>query len=182
MLALTFLPCLLRNSSGQEPCGHAELREPKKREEDIRSLLDPACPTDTVYPLSPSIKDIMGLSEQDSDKKVPSQRVLNLLSKCEVIQKGSFPLVRTIFKCSPTAVVKVVKDADDYTEYTTLQFLDKHGFEIPAPKPLGVLRVGQLSLIFTSYMPGKTLEETWPQMMIDQKLSIMDQLENIPQT
>ena len=142
-------------------------------------MLDPACPTEIMYPLSPSIKDVMRFSEQDIEEDRLSQHVSNLLSKSKVIHRGPIPTVRTIFRCSPTAVVKVVWNADDYTEYTTLQFLDKHVPEVHAPKPLGVLRVGQLSLIFASYIPGKTLEETWPQLMIDQKLSIMDQLERI---
>ena len=69
--------------------------------------------------------------------------------------------------------------ADDYTEYTTLQFLDEYAPEIPSPKPLGVLRIGVLSLIFTSYIPGTTLETIWPQLTVDQKLSVKDQLETV---
>lgn len=167
------------NSIGQEPSRHAEFKETENRNNDIRSILDTTCPTEIVHPLSTSIKDVIGCSEQDLEENELSQHVSNLLSKSEVIDRGPIPTTRTIFRCSPTAVVKVIWNADDYTEYTTLQFLDKYVPNVPAPKPLGVLRVGQLSLIFVSYIPGKTMKETWPQLTIDQKLSVMDQLGRI---
>lgn len=60
-----------------------------------------------------------------------------------------------------------------------LQFLDEHAPEIPTAKPLGVIRIGKLSLIFSSYVTGQQLTKVWPQLQAQQKVSFMSQLGKI---
>lgn len=42
-----------------------------------------------------------------------------------------------VVKCAADIVVKMARDIDDCTEYTTLQYLEQHQPDCPAPRPLG---------------------------------------------
>lgn len=81
--------------------------------------------------------------------------------------------------CGAKVVAKVVWGAEDFTEYTTLQYLQQNKTNIPASRPLGLLRVRPVSVLFMSYFPGKTLEDAWPSLSTDQKASVQDQLRAI---
>lgn len=129
---------------------------------------------EVVHPLSPAIRELI-LSQKSTSNKENLSGVAELLAASKVIHTGP----RTVFRCSPDTVAKVVWDAEDYTEYTMLQFLNEHAPNIPAAKPLGVARVGQVSLIFSSYIPGEQLTKVWPQLKTQQKVSLMVQLGKI---
>ena len=62
----------------------------------------------------------------------------------------------------PDVVVKVVKCFTDFTEYTTMQYPERHKLEFPAPRPLGFLASENISYIFMSPVPGVTLAQAWP--------------------
>lgn len=84
-----------------------------------------------------------------------------------------------VFKCALGIIVKAIRSLDDYTEYTALQYLHQHKPTIPAPRPLGLVRIDGISLIFMTHMPSKTLESVWHQLDHNQKVSISDQLNTI---
>ncbi|KMP10247.1 hypothetical protein CIRG_09928 [Coccidioides immitis RMSCC 2394] len=84
-----------------------------------------------------------------------------------------------VFRCDGDIVAKAIRNAVDYTEYTTLQYLEKHKPTIPAPRPLGLLRVNDVSLIFMSYIPERTLADVWPGLDVAQKRSVQEQLGQI---
>lgn len=84
-----------------------------------------------------------------------------------------------VFKVDAQTLVKVVAHQEDFTEYTTLQYLEKHRPSIPAPKPLGVVSLGRFSLIFMSYLPAMTLGAAWTHLSQAQKSSIQSQLDEI---
>ena len=65
---------------------------------------------------------------------------------------------------------------DDYTEYTSMQYLAQHAPEIPVPKPLGLLVSNRTSYIFMSFIPGVTIDQVWAKLSRDQKFSIGNQL------
>lgn len=71
----------------------------------------------------------------------------------------------------------MVRDIDDYTEYTTLQYLEQHKPDCPAPRPLGCMKMSRISLIFLTYKPSTTLGEVWNKLDSDQKVSVRDQLD-----
>lgn len=146
---------------------------------DIRMLLNRGCSVEVMYPLSSSIRDIIAPYHHSPKGNDLFHGVMGILAASEVIHRGPIPTLRTVFRCSPNAVVKVIFDAEDYTEYTMLQFLDEHAPDLPAPKPLGVLRIGRLSLIFASYLPGQRLTEVWPHLGVQEKGSMMAELELI---
>lgn len=47
----------------------------------------------------------------------------------------------------------------------------------PVPLPHGVLHFGKYGLLFTSFIPGYTLEEVWPRLDNEQKHAISGQLD-----
>lgn len=55
----------------------------------------------------------------------------------------------------------------------------EHRPSILAPRPLGLLRIGRVSILFTSYFSGTTLEAVWADLAADQKASVRDQLNAI---
>ena len=83
-----------------------------------------------------------------------------------------------IFKCSEDIIVKAVAKMNDYTEYTTLQYLEDKP-SILAPEPLGLVDMNGVSLIFMRYMRSITLGEVWGSLDSTQKSSISDQLNAI---
>jgi hypothetical protein len=64
-----------------------------------------------------------------------SQRLFEVMQASEVLWKTPFPLHKMVFKCAADIVVKAVRHIDDYTEYTTLQYLEQYIPDCPAPRP-----------------------------------------------
>lgn len=108
-----------------------------------------------------------------------SQRLLGIMHASEVVWTARFPSQKMVFRCAPGIVVKATRCLDDYTEYTALQYLRQHKPTIPAPRPLGFVKIGSISLIFMTHMPSKTLETVWHELDYNQKVSISDQLNAI---
>ena len=78
-------------------------------------------------------------------------------------------------KCAADIVVKMARDIDDYTEYTTLQYLEQHQPDCPAPRPSGCMTMGRISLIFLTHIPSTTLGKVWNKLDRDRNASIRDQ-------
>ena len=102
-----------------------------------------------------------------------------LIRDSEIVSSGPVPSRRMVVKCGIDTIAKLVWEAEEFTEYTTLQYLLEHRPSIPAPRPLGLLRMGRVSIMFTSYLPGTTLEAVWANLVADQKASVRDQLDAI---
>lgn len=108
-----------------------------------------------------------------------SQRLFEVMHASEVLWEGPFARHKMVLKVSADIVVKAVRNIDDYTEYTALQYLERHLPEFPSPKPLGLVQFSGISLIFLSYKPSMSLGEMWSALDNDQKFSVRDQLEDI---
>lgn len=89
------------------------------------------------------------------------------------------PVRGVVVQCSDNIVAKVVVEDQDFTEYTSMQFLAKRAPDIPAPRVHGLIALGPLRVIFMSRVPGITLAEAWPSLSHDEKLSIQRQLDEI---
>lgn len=76
-------------------------------------------------------------------------------------------------------VVKVVPNSGDFTEYTSMLYLEEHHSEIPAPRAKGLLTIEGTAYIFMSYIPGVTLDKIWKSLCEEQKISIRNQLDRI---
>lgn len=151
------------------------------KEEDIRGSLNPS---DTVHILFPLSQAVLRLLEYAPKIPEPlpnslSQRLFELMQTSEVLWKAPFARHKMVLKCAADIVVKMVRNIDDYTEYTTLQYLEQHKPDCPAPRPLGCVRMSGISLIFLTHKPSTTLGEVWHTLGSDQKTSIRDQLNAI---
>ena len=105
--------------------------------------------------------------------------LIALIQDAEVVSLGPVPSRRMVVKCGSNTIAKAVWGAEEFTEYTTLQYFLEHRPSIPAPRPLGLLRMGRVSILFTSHLPGTTLETVWTDLAADQKTSVRDQLDAI---
>lgn len=56
-------------------------------------------------------------------------------------------------KRSDEIVAKVITGNTDYTEYTSMEYLEKKAPDIPAPRPHGLITFGHFRVIFMSYIP-----------------------------
>lgn len=149
---------------------------------DFRTRLDIVHTAEIVFPLSDNVVTILtGFSERSGgsmgsmDSMIPFLR--QMLWNSPKLWEN--PLRGTVVKCSHDIVAKVVITEDDYTEYTTMQYLSERAPEIPAPKPNRLIKLGPFSVIFMSYTPGMTLTEAWPNLSHGSKLSVQHQLDGI---
>ena len=150
-------------------------------EADIRESLNPS---DTVHIIFPLSQEVLKLVEDVSKTAGPlpnglSQRLFEVMRASEVLWKAPVALRKMVLKCTADIVVKAVRDMDDYTEYTTLQYLEQHIPDCPAPRPLGCVRMSEIWLIFLTHKPSTSLGEIWHALDHDQKSSVRDQLEAI---
>ena len=150
-------------------------------EEDILDLLSPSDTVHILFPLSQDVLELLGYAPQIPEPlpKNLSRRLFDLLQTSEVLWKGPFADHKMVVKCAADIVVKMVQHIDDYTEYTTLQYLEQHKPDCPAPRPLGCMKMGRITLIFLTYIPSTTLGEVWNKLDSDQKVSVRDQLDAI---
>lgn len=82
-----------------------------------------------------------------------------------------------VVKCKETIAAKVMTGNNDYTEYTSMQYVMEQAPDIPSPRPHGLIAFGPFRVIFMSYIPGTTLAEAWPNLSHREKLSIQHQLD-----
>ncbi|WEW56432.1 phosphotransferase [Emydomyces testavorans] len=144
-------------------------------EDDIRVFLQLSDPVGVVFPLSESLRKLL----PDDTSTRMSRAMVRLMQRSEGIWESPFSRKRMVYRCDTNMAVKAIKNAEDYTEYTTLQYLETHKPTVPAPRPLGLLCMNGVSLIFMTYISAPTLSKIWSQLDFAQKASIRDQLEGI---
>lgn len=84
---------------------------------------------------------------------------------------------RFVAKVSNDTVVKVTASSQT-NHYKALQHLERHA-GVPAPKPLGLIQLASVVMMFTSYIPKNTLTKIWPKLTCQQKIFVQGQLEDI---
>ncbi|GFF44585.1 hypothetical protein IFM51744_05856 [Aspergillus udagawae] len=150
-------------------------------DDDIRASLRASDSVDVIFPLAEPVLKLLGNISNDpgsSAYELP-QRLIDLIYASDVIWKGPFARQKMVFKCGHDIVLKAVRNLEDYTEYTTLQYIRQHRPSIPSPEPLGLVRMSDISLIFMSHILSTTLSDVWSSMTISQKYSVKDQLGTI---
>lgn len=134
-----------------------------------------------VFPLSDVVNNLLKVSsvwDERNSREVP-ELLAKVVQQGQVLWRSPTCADNVVVKCSSEIVVKIVPNIDDYTEYTSLQYVAEHIAGVPLPKPHGLIRVGRLSYIFMSLIEGTTLEVAWPNMAADQKQSVSRQLNEI---
>ena len=105
--------------------------------------------------------------------------LLSATKEAVVVWKSPFGSDRIVYKCSPTIAMKVFGGPDDHVEYHTLCFLEEKKPSIPAPRPKGLFKVGEINVMFMSYLPCQTLSAKWPELQTEQKEALSSQLNDI---
>lgn len=82
-------------------------------------------------------------------------------------------------KCNAGIIVKCVDNNADFTEYTSIQYLETHKPQTPAPRPHGLIVSGNLAYIFMSLIPGSTLAEVWHNLDRSKKKMLSDEINSI---
>ena len=105
--------------------------------------------------------------------------LIRLIQDGEIVSLGSVPFRKMVVKCSIDTIAKIIWGAEEFIEYITLQYLLEHNPSISALRPLGLFRMGRVSISFISYLPGTTLEAVWADLATDQKASVRGRLDAI---
>lgn len=74
------------------------------------------------------------------------------------------------------AVGPDIRDVDETTEQSSLQYLSDHVSNIHVPGPLGLVRIGHYLLLFSSLVSGEDLENFWPRLSVTKKQDISSQI------
>lgn len=143
-------------------------------------IIIPTSPATIVHPLSHSIKALLdvGHNETDSTQSVELTKALaQVLENSDLIWQSKSTRERYVTKCSPEVIIKSIKNSSDFTEYTTLQYLELHRPQIPVPRPYGLITSGKSAYLFMSFVPGVTLDKIWPELQESQKECISGEID-----
>ncbi|GAA88466.1 phosphotransferase family protein [Aspergillus luchuensis] len=162
-----------------------EKQEPEVKAPEFREChLDRAETATVIYPLSDEVIALLaGCSRPDADQFSLGDEK-SLVSSLRTLLWNSPQLWQSsvrgmVVKCNENVIAKVINGNRDYTEYTSMQFLEKRAPQIPAPRPHGLVAFGPFRVIFMSYVPDMTLTQAWPNLSHENKLSIQRQLDDI---
>lgn len=155
--------------------------EIKTKEPEFRTRLDYAENATIVHPLSGVVIALLS-QYSNGDKPLGESKILlsslkHLLWNSPTLWESSVRGI--VVKCNEAIAAKVITGNKDTTEYTSMQYLQKQAPEIPAPRPHGLIALGPFRVIFMTYIPGSTLEQTWPSLSHEGKTSIKHQLDTI---
>ncbi|KAK1764727.1 kinase-like domain-containing protein [Phialemonium atrogriseum] len=180
------------------------VKRPAPTPRDTRSLLKPTDEPIVISPLSDEVQALLNqiLAEevsgdedqeendeeadaQDEDVKERSENggfteaILEPLDRSEVIFQYAFGFSNMVLRISDNIVAKVIREVDNITEHSSLEYLRDNAPDIPVPRPLGMIQMGHYLLLFSSYVPGEDLDKVWPRLDESQKQSISMQIDDI---
>ncbi|PYI35255.1 kinase-like protein [Aspergillus indologenus CBS 114.80] len=149
-------------------------------EDDIRASIRSSDSAEIIFPLSDTLQDLLGMSNSaEVQSQCLAERLVDVIGSSKVVWKGPFARQKMVLSCGHNIILKAVRNLDDTTEYTTLAYLHQHKPNIAAPKPLGFIRMNDISLIFMTQLHSTTLAEVWPSLTAAQKGLIKEQLTSI---
>lgn len=139
----------------------------------------PSQPANIIHPLSAIAKAVLDLPGDTSAISDPrtTTALARLLESSEVLWRASSD--RYVVKFNAGIIVKCVDNNADFTEYTSIQYLETHKPQIPAPRPHGLIVSGNLAYIFMSLIPGSTLAEVWHNLDGSKKKMLSDEINSI---
>ena len=135
-----------------------------------------------IHQLSKKTRNIFRSYREDInfDDGVMLASVLSrILSDMEFLWCSDVSTTHFVSKCGSDLVVKATKNVSDFTEYTSLQYLEFHKPNLPIPRTQGLITCGQSAYLFLSYIPGSTLTEVWSQLEYSQKQALSAELDTI---
>ncbi|KAF9877453.1 hypothetical protein CkaCkLH20_05153 [Colletotrichum karsti] len=151
--------------------------KPSLPAKDIRSRLNIAASSTIICELSAEVEELFRPYED------LSAGLVSLLSESDVLYESSWAASVMVFRLSENIVVKITGDkTSPVNEHQSLGYLQQHLPAFPAPRPHGVIRHNKHTLLFTSLVPGITLEKMWPQLDKAGKHNISSQLDTLLST
>lgn len=105
--------------------------------------------------------------------------IFSLLEDSEVIYTGLLAAMVTVFRVSDAIALKVTTGKSAVREIRTLQYLEEHLPDFPAPRSHGLVQLGRYYLLFMTFMGSHSLKEVWPQLDDAQKRGISTQLDSL---
>jgi aminoglycoside phosphotransferase (APT) family kinase protein len=85
---------------------------------------------------------------------------------------------RTVTQIHPNVVVKTGQELD-LNEVTIMEHIHQVSKGFPLPQPLGSVTSNGTTFIFMTFIKGSSLQELWPSLSADLKMSVCDQLNAI---
>ena len=149
-----------------EPKPPRKIHQPEFPRRDTRSLLQES---DAAVIVSPLSNDVEKLLSHDNNL---SRAIIELLERSEVLFQYPHRFSTMVLRASESIAVKIVRDVDNITEYTSMQYLWDQKPSIPAPQPHGLVKISKFYLIFMTFISGLDLEEAWHQLEDYQKQDI----------
>lgn len=136
----------------------------------------PSATVTILSELSPALQALLEI------ENIPHEAQPHILKVhlAELVEKGS---------CLHSSPTRGVVQLDDLTvvkfgsyaaleELTLLDYVSEHT-TIPVPRTLGCVKIGNTSYLFTTFIPGETLERRWDTLTVAQKASVRCQLNDI---
>ncbi|KAH7355630.1 kinase-like domain-containing protein [Pyrenochaeta sp. MPI-SDFR-AT-0127] len=99
----------------------------------------------------------------------------NLLVRGELLYQYA---ARAVVRITSDIVVKI-NNSDDTTELHVLHHIREHSQQIPVPKPLGMIKIGNRCYMFTSFIQGIPLDRIWGNLTAGNKCHVRDQLNHV---
>ncbi|KAI9736774.1 MAG: hypothetical protein M1834_000978 [Cirrosporium novae-zelandiae] len=143
---------------------------PSSVENNISSLRTTSSAAIIEYPLTDNVVSLLTSRREDpyqstySDKDIP-KLIAATIQAGDVLWQSETRHGLSVVKCDANVVVKIVPLLEDFTEFTSVQYLENFMPEIPAPRPFGLVKIDSTSYIFMTFILGKTLESVWPQLV-----------------
>lgn len=138
-------------------------------------------PNDFQVPFALALNVEQLLNCASNDPNTMECRLQDLIRSGEILWRSEVSSDLVVVKCNNDIVLKVIPLTLDYTEATTMQFLQDRMPGIPAPRRLGVVSSRYRTYIFMTYISGTRLDSIWPQLDTTQKSGITRELEGILQ-
>ncbi|KAI1358211.1 kinase-like domain-containing protein, partial [Xylaria arbuscula] len=155
----------------------APTQQPSKplfHHDDLRSRLRATDPTTILFEPTANLQKLIG------NRNDLSATLVDLLTKSKVIYRSTWAASVMVFQISDTIIVKVTSESTSATtEYHSLAYIQSHLPSFPAPKPHGLVRLGNFHLLFMSLIPGQDLERVWPELNDAQKQDISSQIDEL---
>ncbi|KMU75784.1 hypothetical protein CISG_05181 [Coccidioides immitis RMSCC 3703] len=136
LIVLLFYDNIIRTevTMGEDDCRRRRPKvTPKDEDEDIRAFLRASDSVEVVFSLSEAVLNLLGVPRNtESTPNDLSERLVHVVQAGEIIWKAPFARQKKVFKCGHNIAVKAVRGMEDYTEYTTLKYIQQHKPSIPA--------------------------------------------------
>ncbi|RDA93700.1 hypothetical protein CP533_4894 [Ophiocordyceps camponoti-saundersi (nom. inval.)] len=139
-----------------------------RQQYDIRSELDTS--NDLAIISKPSA-DLQALLPS----KNLSHAIMDLLEQGRVLYKSPSAMVLEVYH---KIAIKITYE-NLTTEHATLSYLQIQLPSLPIPRPHGLVRLGTFYILFTTLIPGLSLDKIWSPLEESQKQDISHQLDQI---